>query len=170
MWLYNIPNVITNSNLNIQLLVVFLSESSRQNKDKCHKRLRIPRRCTEKQRTKSGTHSPCTTAANPGKDSISPQHHLLLVCPEDINKTTFITQCQLWTNTSEQVVKMKDWGPYLLSSFVRQHSELHREALQRLTQGPPGALWRGQGGKRRSIWAQRAAENDDITEVGGGGG
>lgn len=112
-----------------------------------------------KARTKSETHSPCTTAANPGKDSIFPQHHLLLAGPEDINKTTFITQCQFWTNTAEQVVKMKDWGLYLLSSFVRQHSELHRKALQRLAQGPPGALWRGQGGKRRGIWAQCTAEN-----------
>lgn len=53
--------------------------------------------------------------------------------------------------------------PYLLSSFVRQHSELHREALQWLTQRPPGALWGGQGGKRWSIWAQCAAENSIIT-------
>lgn len=31
----------------------------------------------------------CTIAANPGKDSVFPQHHPLPVCPEDISKTTF---------------------------------------------------------------------------------
>lgn len=80
------------------------------------------------------------TATNPGTDSVFLQHHPLPVFPEDVNKTTFTTLCQFWTSTTEQVVRMRGRGPYLLSSFVRQHGELHRQILQRLAQGPPGAL------------------------------
>ena len=42
----------------------------------------------------------CTTAANPGKDSVFPQHHPLPGCPEDISKTTCITRCHVWTCSS----------------------------------------------------------------------
>lgn len=50
----------------------------------------------------------CTIAANPGKDSVFPQHHPLPVCPEDISKTTFFILGQLWTSTAEEVVWMED--------------------------------------------------------------
>lgn len=80
---------------------------------------------------KSESDSLCTTATNPGKDSVFPQHHPLPVCPEDVSRTTFITHYQFWMSAAEQVVGDEGLrGPYLLSSFVRQHSELHREALQ----------------------------------------
>lgn len=54
---------------------------------------------------------------------------------------------------------------YLLSSFVRQHNKLHRQALKRLTQSPPSALCGGQGGKGGSLRAQSAADDNIIIIV-----
>lgn len=48
-----------------------------------------------KKNSKGVTDSLCTTAANPGKDSVFPQHRPLPVGPEDISTTTFTTRCQL---------------------------------------------------------------------------
>lgn len=96
------------------------------------------------------------TAANPRKYWAFPRHHPLPVCPEDISKTAFIFV--IYLITVEQVEGWRSGGFYLLSSFVRQHGELRRQTLQRLTQSPPGALrWWKRGWKRGTIWAQNTA-------------
>lgn len=95
------------------------------------------------------------TAANPRTDWAFPRHRPLPVSPEDISKTTFFF-CHL-AHYSRAGGGMAEGGVHLLSSFVRQHSELHRQTLQRLTQSPPGALRRGPGWERGTIRAQNAA-------------